>query len=211
MPPILVERAGGEEEVDSVLKVWAYVLAHPYLVMFGLTVVEGPLAMVTSGMLVATGVMSFLVVLLLAVVADVGADTAYFYAGRLARRSTTDGRVTRLLARLGATAERRTRMELSVQRSLARLLLGAKVFDTAAIPVIVTAGGAGVRYLRFLRWNLLFTVPKAALLLLVGALIGDRVRPYLTPTNGLLFAAAGMSAWLALFGVRTLHARVRPA
>jgi len=190
---------------------WAYVVAHPYLVMFGLMVLEGPLAMVTSGMLVATGVMSFLVVLLLAVVADVVADTAYFFAGRLARRSTSDGRVTRLLARLGAGAERRTRLEVAVQRSLVRILIGAKVFDSAAIPVIMTAGGAGVRYLRFLRWNLAITVPKAALLVAVGALIGDRVRPYLTPANGLLFAAAGLSVWLALVGVRKLQARYRPA
>ena len=192
-------------------KLWAHVLAYPYLVMFSLMVLEGPLAMVTSGMLVATGVMSFLVVLLLAVVADVGADSAYFFAGRFARRSTSDGRVTRLLARGGATAERRARLEASVQRSLVRVMLGAKIFDSAAIPVILTAGGAGVRYLRFLRWNLALTIPKAALLLLVGALIGDRVRPYLTPANGLFFAAAGLTAWLALVGVRRLHARRRPA
>ena len=193
------------------LKLWAYVLAHPYLVMFSLMVVEGPLAMVTSGILVANGVMIFLVVLLLAVVADVGADTAYFFAGRLARRSTAHGRITRLLARLGATAERRARLEASVHRSLARIMLGAKVFDSAAIPVIVTAGGSGVRFLTFLRWNLAFTIPKATLLLLVGALIGDRVRPYLTPANGLLFAAAGLTAWLTVFGVRRLLARRQPA
>lgn len=192
------------------LKLWAYVMAHPYLVMFGLMVVEGPLAMVTSGMLVATGVMTFLVTLLLAVVADVGADTGYFFAGRLARRSTSGGRTTRLLARLGATAERRRRLEASMHGSLARILLGAKVFDSAAIPVIVTAGGAGVPYLRFLRWNVAFTIPKVALLLLVGALIGDRVRPYLTPANGLLFAAAGVGIWLTVFGVRRLLARRRP-
>jgi membrane protein DedA with SNARE-associated domain len=193
-----------------VVELWAYVLAHPYLVMFSLMVVEGPLAMVTSGMLVATGVLSFLVVLLLAVVADVGADSAYFFAGRLARRSTSSGRLARLLARLGATAEKRARLEASMHHRLAHILLGAKVFDSAAIPVIMTAGGAGVRYLRFLRWNLAITVPKVLLLLLVGALIGDRVRPYLTPANGLLFAAAGLIVWLTVFGVRRLHARLRP-
>lgn len=184
------------------IKLWGYVLAHPYLVMFSLMVVEGPLAMVTSGMLVAAGVMSFVLAMLIAVVADVGADSAYFFAGRLARRSSRNGRINRLLARLGATAERRARLEASVHRSLARILLGAKVFDSAAIPVIATAGGSGVSFLRFLRWNLAITVPKAALLLLIGALVGDKVRPYLTPANGLLFAAAGISAWLALFAVR---------
>ena len=192
------------------VKLWAYVLAHPYLVMFGLMVVEGPLDMVTSGMLVATGVMTFVAAVLLAVVADVGADTAYFFAGRLARHSTSNGRVTRLLARLGATAERRTRLEGSVHRSLARILIGAKVFDSAAIPVIVTAGGAGVGYLRFLRLNLAITIPKATLLLVVGALIGDRVRPYLTPTNGLLVVAVALSVWLTVLGIRRLHARRRP-
>lgn len=193
-------------------KVWGYVLAHPYLVMFSLMVVEGPVAMVTSGMLVATGAMSFAIAVLLAVAADVGADTAYFFAGRLARRSTANGRVTRLLARMGATAERRSRLEASVRHSLAKILLGAKVFDSAAIPVIATAGGAGVPYLRFLRWNLAITVPKATLLLLVGALVGEKVRPYLTPANGLLFAAAGIGLWLALFGVRKAWAaRSQPA
>ena len=76
------------------VKLWAYVLAYPYLVMFGLMVVEGPLAMVTSGMLVAAGAMSFAVAVLLAVVADIGADSAYFFAGRLARRSTATAPVT---------------------------------------------------------------------------------------------------------------------
>src|ERR671911_384317 len=85
--PILVGGAATDaRRWGGVAQLWAHVLAYPYLVMFSLMVVEGPLAMVTSGMLVATGVMSFLVVLLLAVVADVGADSAYFFAGRLARR-----------------------------------------------------------------------------------------------------------------------------
>ena len=90
-------------------------------------------------------------------------------------------------------------------------MLGAKVFDSAAIPVIVTAGGAGVGYLRFLRWNLAFTAPKVLLLLLVGVLIGDRVRPYLTPTNGLLFAAVGLGVWLSRLRRTPLHARYQPA
>ena len=77
--------------------------------------------------------------------------------------------------------------------------------------MIVTAGGAGVGYLRFLRWNLAITVPKVLLLLLVGALVGDRVRPYLTPANGLLFAAAGLTAWLTVLGARRLHAHLGPA
>lgn len=192
-------------------KLWAYVLVHPYLVMFSLMVLEGPLAMVTTGMLVASGAMSFVLAVLLGVVADAGADTGYFFAGRLARRSSADGRVARVLARLGATAKKRARLEASMHRRLARIMLGAKVFDSAAIPVIVTAGGAGVSYLRFLRWNLVFTIPKVTLLLLVGALIGDRVRPYLTPANGLLFAAAGVTVWLTVFAVRRLHSHLRPA
>jgi membrane protein DedA with SNARE-associated domain len=191
-------------------KVWAYVGAHPYLVMFALMLVEGPLAMVTSGMLVSTGLMTFALAALLAVAADVGADSAYFLAGRLARRSTGNSRTTRLLARMGATAERRSRLEASVRGNFVRIMLGAKVFDSAAIPVIATAGGSGVPYLRFLRWNLAFTVPKATLLVALGALVGDQVRPYLTPTNGLLFAAAGAAGWLALIGVRRVSNRWQP-
>ncbi len=184
-------------------------MTYPYAVMFVLTVLEGPVAMVTSGMLVAAGVMSFALAALLVVAADVAADSAYFFAGRLARRGAADGRVNRLLARVGAPAERRARLEASVQRRLARIMLGAKVFDTAAIPVIAAAGGAGIPYRRFLAWNLVFTVPKATLLLLVGALVGERVRPYLNPANGLLLLAGGLTLWLALLGLRRVSTRRR--
>ena len=98
-----------------------------------------------------------------------------------------------------------------MQHRLARIMLGAKVFDSAAIPVIVTAGGAGMRLPALPALEPGHHHPQGALLLLVGALIGDRVRPYLTPANGLLFAAAGLTVWLAVFGVRRLHARLRPA
>ena len=191
-------------------RLWGYVVAYPYAVMFVLTLVEGPVAMVTSGMLVATGVMAFILALLLVVVADVAADSVYFFAGRLARHGAADGRVNRLLARMGATAERRARLEASVQRRLARVLLGAKVFDTAAIPVIAAAGGSGIPFRRFLGWNLAFTVPKATLLLLVGVLVGERVRPYLNPANGVLLLAGGLGLWLALLAVRRAWAGRRP-
>ena len=61
------------------------------------------------------------------------------------------------------------------------------------------------------RGRRLAAVLAVLVLLLVGALVGDRVRPYLTPANGLLFAGAGLTAWLALLGVRRLHARRQPA
>lgn len=190
-------------------KLWGYVVAYPYAVMFVLTIFEGPVAMVTSGMLVSAGVMTFALAALLAVTADITADSVYFFAGRLASRSTGNSRAARILARMGATAERRARLEASVRSNFVRIMLGIKVFDSAAIPVIATAGGSGVPYLRFLRWNLAFTVPKATLLVAVGALVGDRVRPYLTPADGLLFAVAGITFWLTLKAIRRVWKRRR--
>ena len=78
-----------------------------------------------------------------------------------------------------------------------------------AFPFIAAAGEAGIPFRRFLAWNLAFTVPKATLLLLVGALIGERIRPYLTPANGVLLLVGGLALWLALLGVRRVSSRRR--
>ncbi len=208
-PPYSVELRDAKREA-GVLKLWAYVLAYPYLAMFSLTVVEGPLAMVTSGMLVASGVMTFLAAVLLAVAADVGADSAYFLAGRLARRSTSTaaspGCSPGSARPPSGARDSRHRCSAAWPGSCS-----APRSSTARRSRDRPAGGVGVRYPTFLRWNLVFTVPKATLLLLVGALIGDRIRPYLTPANGILFAAAGVTAWLSLLGVRRLLARRQPA
>jgi hypothetical protein len=51
--------------------------AHPYLLLFPLVLLEGPIATVAAGLLVATGIMSWPVAYAVAVTADLAGDTPY--------------------------------------------------------------------------------------------------------------------------------------
>jgi membrane protein DedA with SNARE-associated domain len=148
----------------SVETVLSLLEAHPYLLLFPLILLEGPIATIGAGLLVATGLMAWPLAYAIAVAADLAGDSLYFGLGRGARRPGAG----RLLARLGLGPERLEAMETSFSGNAGRAILGAKVVDAAAIPVFVTAGLTKVGYARFLGWTLAATMPKAALLMIVG-------------------------------------------
>lgn len=180
---------------------WSAVQVHPYLALFPLILLEGPLATLVAGSLVAVGAMTFPLAGVLAVAAELTADVAYFTVGRLGRQA----RVRRHLHRLGLTDARRAPLEASLQRNLPGVLLGAKVADAAAIPVLLAAGMSGVGYGRFIAWNLALTIPKSLLLLTVGSIFGAQLTRFLSPTTGALVALAALVAYLLV----TAHRRSR--
>ena len=144
--------------------------AHPYLLLFPLVLLEGPVSTIAAGLLVATGVMSWPLAFAIAVTADLTGDSLYYLLGRSARYP----RVARRLARLGLTQEKLAAMEASFGRNEGKALVGAKVVDFAAVPVFVAAGLTKVGYGRFLAWMAAATVPKAGLLMLVGFFAGGQ-------------------------------------
>ena len=152
--------------VDTMLSLLA---AHPYLLLFPLVVLEGPISTIAAGLLVATGVMSWPVAFAIAVTADLSGDTFYYLLGRSARYP----RIARRLARLGLTQEKLAAMEASFRRNDGRALVGAKVVDVASVPVLVAAGLTKVGYGRFLAW-VAATVPEAGLLMLGGFFAGGQ-------------------------------------
>jgi membrane protein DedA with SNARE-associated domain len=186
---------------------WSMALSRPYLVMFVLMALEGPLATIASGMLVTAGTMAFPAAAALAIAADVGMDSVIFLAGRLSRRARTP----RLLIRLGLTEQRRSEVQATLSRSLPATLLAAKVADAAAVPVIATAGWSGVAYRRFLLWNLAVTAPKATLLLTAGAVAGHQILPHLTPLTSALLVATVAGIWLTVGRLTARRRRAVPS
>ena len=131
---------------------------------------EGPIATISAGLLVAAGLIGWPLAYAVAVTADLAGDTLYYLLGRSARHP----RAGRLLARLGLTGEKLSAMEASFGRNGGKALVGAKVADFAAVSVFVAAGLTRVGYGRFLAWTAAATVPKAGLLMLGGYFAGDQ-------------------------------------
>ena len=144
--------------------------AHPYLLLFPLVLVEGPISTITAGLLVATGIMVWPIAYAVAITADLTADTFYYLLGR----STRYPGAKRLLTRLGLTQEKLTAMEALFGRNEGKALVGAKIADFAAIPIFLAAGLSKVGYGRFLAWTAAATLPKSGLLLLGGYFAGGQ-------------------------------------
>lgn len=186
----------------SIEAVLSLLEAHPYLLLFPLVMVEGPLTTLCAGFLVAAGFASWPVVYAIAVSADLTGDTLYYLLGRYGRRT----RVRRLVRRLGLTEVRLARLEKEVRTNAAKALIGAKIVDAAAIPVLVATGLAKVGYGRFLAWNVAATLPKAAVLMAVGFLFGEQANQYLDRGSAfVILVALVLAVWLA---TRVLSKRI---
>jgi membrane protein DedA with SNARE-associated domain len=160
--------------------------AHPYLLLFPLVMLEGPLTTICAGFMVAAGFASWPIVYAIAVGADLTADTLYYLLGRSGSRP----RPRRLVRRFGLTEERLARLEKDVRRNAARALIGAKIVDAVAIPVMVATGLARVGYGRFLAWNAVATLARAAVLMTLGFLFGERAIRYLDRTSAFVVLVA---------------------
>ena len=156
--------------------------AHPYLWLFPLAVVEGPLVAMVAGSMVSLGLVSWPLAYPLVVAADLLGDTAFYLLGRFGHRP----QVRRALGRLGVERSSLDALEAVFRKRGARVLVGGKLTHFAGAPVLAAAGLARVGYGRFLLWNLVATIPKSAALMAVGYLFGWQAIRYLDRGSALL-------------------------
>lgn len=171
---------------------------HPYLLLFPLAVLEGPVVAMAAGLLVYAGIITWPVAYALIVAADLAGDTLHYLAGRLGRHP----RFGRLLASLGLTEGRLAYLASSLRRHEWRVLVGAKLTHFAGAPALVAAGLGGVPYGRFLGWNLLATVPKSAFFLALGYFSGGQIENFaryldVGSAAALALVVVFLAAWLA--------------
>ena len=156
--------------------------AHPYLWLFPLAVIEGPLVAMVAGSMVSLGLVSWPLAYPLVVGADLLGDTAFYLLGRFGHRP----QVRRALGRLGVKRSSLDALEAVFLKRGARVLVGGKLTHFAGAPVLAAAGLARVGYGRFLLWNLVATIPKSAALMAVGYLFGWQAVRYLDRGSALL-------------------------
>lgn len=168
--------------------------SHPYLLLFPLAVVEGPVVAMVAGLLVFAGALPWYAAYALIVAADLVGDNVHFAVGRLGRHP----RFGRRLASLGLTEERLAYLACLLKRREGRVLVGAKLTHFAGSPVLVAAGLGAVPYGRFLGWNLLATLPKSAFFMALGYFSGGQI------SNFARYLDVGSAATLTLIAVSFL-------
>lgn len=150
------------EELQHAIAVYGYVALLP------LAVIEGPAVTVFAAFLAAQGLLDVSVVYAIVVLGDLLGDLLYYVGGRFL--------LQRLVTWRGAWAmQLRHRVGVLAQRIRARagaMLLFGKLTHSAGFAVLLAAGAAHVPMRRFLTYNLLGTLPKSLLFVVIGYWFG---------------------------------------
>jgi membrane protein DedA with SNARE-associated domain len=150
-----------------------YLAVYGYVALLPLSVLEGPAVTVFAAFLAAQGVFNATCVYAIVVLGDLIGDLLYYAVGRYAaghwtRRGLTDRRgrwAARLRPRIAVLAPR-------IRTRAGAMLLFGKLTHSAGFAVLMAAGAARVPMRRFLAYNILGTLPKSLVLVLIGYWFG---------------------------------------
>lgn len=170
--------------LNSVL---AWIIDYKYVMLFPAAVIEGPIITILAGFLVAHGYLYSLVAYGILVAGDLTGDSCYYALGRWG------------LYR-GATTEQLNKVKKHFANHSGKTLLVGKLTHGIGSIILMAAGAAGIPYRRFLWFNLLGTIPKTFVLLIVGFYFGQaylRFNHYLNylALSVVMLSAAGLLAY----------------
>ena len=171
--------------------VGALVTTYGLAVLAPLAVIEGPIVTVIAASLAAQGLLDIKEVFICVVLADLVGDSLLYGLGRglLGKFSL------RWRKRLGLSVQHMATLVNTFHDSGTKLLFAGKWTHAAGFTVLIAAGAAQMKYVRFLFINLLATIPKSLLLIVIGYFFGTA----LTQSTGWISSGA-----LALGGIFAL-------
>lgn len=150
------------------------IATYQYLLLFLLVTIEGPVITVVSGFLVAQGFMNIYLVYPLVLAADLFGDSLYYLLGRYGRNFG--------FKIFNISVERIKNIEDHFKNHGGKTLLFGKISHGIGTVFLFVAGIAHIPYRKFLFYNTVGTIPKTAVLILIGYFFGHsyiRVGKYL--------------------------------
>ncbi len=131
-------------------------------------IIEGPIATVLAAYLAHEGYMNLAAVYAVCVAGDLIGDGLLYFVGRYGAGRLPVG----ITQRLGMTQARRMAMTQHFSVKGGRTLMFAKITHSAGLPVLIASGMAKMNLALYMWYNLLGTLPKTAVLVLIGYYFG---------------------------------------
>ncbi len=145
---------------------------HGLWLLAPIAIVEGPIVTVIAGYLAHLGAFSPVAAFIVVVLADLVGDTLFYLFGRFGVRRLP----RRWRARLGLGDARLALVTRHFETMGGRTLIIGKLTHTLGALALIAAGLAHMRFLPFLWYNLVATLPKSLFFLLVGYGLGAAYR-----------------------------------
>jgi membrane protein DedA with SNARE-associated domain len=140
---------------------------YGYAFLFPIAALEGPIITIIAALLASQGFFNIYIVYVVVVLSDLVGDLMYYALGRWGKR---------LLLRWGkyikVDKKRLSDLEESFKTNGGKTLIFGKLTHSAGFVILIAAGAASMPLLKFLWYNLLATLPKALLFVLIGYFIG---------------------------------------
>jgi membrane protein DedA with SNARE-associated domain len=178
---------------------------YGYILLFVIAVIEGPIITIVGAFLAGLGYFNIFAVFAVVSAGDLFGDILYYALGRLGTINALAG----LRRALGITTERLAQMKQYIERHGAKILLFAK-FTQTGILALPASGAARMPFGQFLWINILGTLPKSLVLVLVGFFFGyayERIDGYFAKASLViagLVCIAGAYALLSRY-LRTVN------
>jgi membrane protein DedA with SNARE-associated domain len=147
----------------------AWLLAYRYAILFPLTVIEGPIVTILAGFLASLGQFNIVICYPLIIVGDIVGDVFMYAQGRWGGKPA----VLRWGRHFGIKPEVIGRLEEHFKNHPGKTLILGKISHLVGGPVLIAAGMARMKLSTFLWFNVLGTLPKSLVLLLIGFYFGE--------------------------------------
>ncbi len=163
---------------------------YKYIVLFFVTIIEGPIVTIIAGFLISLGHLNFLLSYILIVIADLTGDSIYYSFGRWGKKRF----INKYGKYFGMTTERVLRIEKHFEKHSGKTLFLGKVSHGIGAVFLVAAGMAEMPYQKFLWYNFIATIIKSLILILIGFYFGQA----LVKINSIFEFAAALSISIGL-------------
>ena len=143
---------------------------YKYLVIFPIMIIEGPIISVISGFMIYLGFLNAFIIYPLLVFGDLIGDSTYYAIGKYCKEFNW---VKKLELSLGYDEKSEKFLKNHFENHTIKTLIIAKMSHGFGIPVQITAGMVKVKFFKYISAEIVGTMPKTLILLVIGFYLGD--------------------------------------
>lgn len=152
----------------TLTQITQYLIDYKYILLFPIAVIEGPIITVLAGFLISMSNLNFFIAYPVIVIGDLTGDCLYYAIGRFGKETF----IKRWGKYIGINQERVLSMENHFNGHSGKTLLTGKLTHGLGAFFLVAAGIAKMPFGKYFWYNLLATLPKSLILLIIGYYFG---------------------------------------
>ena len=197
---LFVHRLKYSTMIPTLQQTVALLLTYKYVLLFPLSIIEGPIVTVIGGFLASLHLMNWIIIYLIVIVGDVLGDGLMYSFGRFGGET-----LKKHGFRVGVTHERLEFAKKYFDEHHHKAIITSKLVHGIGVSGLVAAGVSKIPYLRFMRTCLLISLLQSAFFLIVGIFFGHAYKQigdyldYFAATVSLLVLASIFLAWFIRF------------